>query len=250
MTSGVNSENPIVRIEGITKRFGEQEVLRGVNLNVYPGGTLVLLGGSGSGKSVLLSILIGLMEPDQGRVSIDGREVTAFRTEAEWKSIWTHVGFLFQGSALFDSMSVRDNIAFPLEMHTRLSRTELEDRVVHLLEMVGLSDIRKKMPSELSGGMQKRVALARTIALEPKIVLYDEPTTGLDPLTSDTIASLILDLQKRLGITSVVVTHDIRLAFKIASRISMLHEGKILVTAPLQEIRENPDPRIRAFLYG
>ncbi|MEK6775417.1 MAG: ATP-binding cassette domain-containing protein [bacterium] len=250
MNYGVDEQEPVIRIEGIGKAFGGMEVLSGVDLIVHRGETLTLLGGSGSGKSVLLGIMIGLLHTDRGRVMIQGKEVTAFRTESEWKEIWTRVGFLFQGAALFDSMSVRDNIAFPLEIHTGLNRPEIDEKVSRLLDMVGLGEIQDKMPSELSGGMQKRVALARTIALEPEIIFYDEPTTGLDPITSDTIGDLIRDLQKRLTITSLIVTHDIRLAFKVADRVSMLHEGKILLTAPIEEIRENPDPKVREFLYG
>lgn len=250
MNHGEDGQEPVIRIEGIGKAFGDMEVLSGVDLIVHRGETLTLLGGSGSGKSVLLGILIGLLQADRGRVMIQGREVTAFRTESEWKEIWTRVGFLFQGAALFDSMSVRDNIAFPLEIHTGLDRSEIDEKVSRLLDMVGLGEIQGKMPSELSGGMQKRVALARTIALEPEIIFYDEPTTGLDPITSDTIGDLIRDLQQRLTITSLIVTHDIRLAFKVADRVSMLHEGKILLTAPIGEIRENPDPKVREFLYG
>ncbi len=250
MSEGGNGQEPIVQIDGVTKAFGSHEVLRGVNLTIYPGETLVLLGGSGSGKSVLLGILIGLLQAGGGRVILNNMEVTAFRTEAEWKAVWRSVGFLFQGAALFDSMSVRDNIAFPLEIHTELSRQAIDEKVSRLLTMVGLGEIQQKMPSELSGGMQKRVALARTIALEPQIVLYDEPTTGLDPITSDTIAELIRELQTRLGITSLVVTHDIRLAFRVADRVSMLHQGKIVITGPLEEIRNHANPRVREFLYG
>ena len=250
MVAGGNGKEPIVQIEGVTKSFGDQKVLCGVDLDVYCGNTMVLLGGSGSGKSVLLGILIGLIKADSGRVMFHDKEVTSFRSESEWKEFLKKVGFLFQGSALFDSMNVRDNIAFPLEIHTGFSRSDIDVKVERLLSMVGLGNIQEKMPSELSGGMQKRVALARTIALEPEIVLYDEPTTGLDPITSDTIAALIGELQERLGITSLVVTHDIRLAFHVASRVSLLHEGKILLTSTLDEIKASTNPRVREFLYG
>ena len=250
MVAGGNGKEPIVQIEEVTKSFGDQKVLCGVDLDVYCGNTMVLLGGSGSGKSVLLGILIGLIKADSGRVMFHDKDVTSFRSESEWKEFLKKVGFLFQGSALFDSMNVRDNIAFPLEIHTELSRSDIDEKVERLLSMVGLGNIQEKMPSELSGGMQKRVALARTIALEPEIVLYDEPTTGLDPITSDTIAALIGELQERLGITSLVVTHDIRLAFHVASRVSLLHEGKILLTSTLDEIKASTNPRVREFLYG
>ncbi len=250
MVAGGNGKEPIVQIEEVTKSFGDQKVLCGVDLDVYCGNTMVLLGGSGSGKSVLLGILIGLIKADSGRVMFHDKDVMSFRSESEWKEFLKKVGFLFQGSALFDSMNVRDNIAFPLEIHTELSRSDIDEKVERLLSMVGLGNIQEKMPSELSGGMQKRVALARTIALEPEIVLYDEPTTGLDPITSDTIAALIGELQERLGITSLVVTHDIRLAFHVASRVSLLHEGKILLTSTLDEIKASTNPRVREFLYG
>jgi len=250
MVDQENGKDPILSAEGVAKTFEDQPVLRGVDLDLFEGESMVLLGGSGSGKSVFLGTLIGLIPPDAGRIRILNREVTDFRKESEWKELWCNVGFLFQGAALFDSMNVRDNIAFPLDIHTDLSRSEIDAKVGRLLSMVGLGEIGEKMPAELSGGMQKRVALARTIAMEPKIILYDEPTTGLDPVTSDTIADLIRELQTRLGITSLVVTHDIRLTFKAADRVAMLHEGKILLTAPLNEIRESPDPRVREFLYG
>jgi len=250
MQSPGNGKEPILSAEGVTKTFEDQPVLTGIDLSLFERESMVLLGGSGSGKSVFLSTLIGLITPDAGRIRVLDHEVTAFQTESEWKELWCNVGFLFQGSALFDSMNVRDNIAFPLDVHTDLSRAEIDAKVGRLLSMVGLGNIQEKMPSELSGGMQKRVALARTIAMEPKIVLYDEPTTGLDPITSDTIADLIRELQVRLGITSLVVTHDIRLAFKVADRVAMLHEGKILLTVPLEEIKKSTDPRVREFLYG
>ncbi len=245
-----NGKDPILSAEGVTKTFEDQPVLTGIDLTLFEGESIVLLGGSGSGKSVFLSTLIGLITPDGGRIRVLDQEITAFQKESEWKELWCNVGFLFQGSALFDSMNVRDNIAFPLDVHSDLSRADIDAKVSRLLSMVGLGEIQEKMPSELSGGMQKRVALARTIAMEPKIVLYDEPTTGLDPITSDTIADLIRELQVRLGITSLVVTHDIRLTFKVADRVAMLHEGKILLTVPLEEIKESSDPKVREFLYG
>ena len=250
MKGGLVSAEAAIRVEGVAKGFAGQEVLRHVDLEVRRGETLVLLGGSGSGKSVLLSILVGLLRADRGRVVVAGAEVTRLSSESDWKEVWTRVGFLFQGAALFDSMTVGENVAFPLRMHRELTEEELHGRVAELLSMVGLEPIQDKMPSELSGGMQKRVALARTLALEPEIMLYDEPSTGLDPVTSDTIGDRIRELQARLGITALVVTHDIRLTFRVADRVALLHQGEIVVTAPLEEIRESPDPRVRAFLYG
>ncbi len=239
-----------IEIRGLRKSFGDNDVLCGIDLCVERGSTMVILGSSGSGKSVLVSMLVGLLSPDEGEVLVDGVDVAPFKTAEQWHSIWLKTGFLFQGAALFDSMTVGENIAFPLKQHTKLGEAEMAERVAKVLSWIELEGIEEKMPSELSGGMQKRVGLARTIALEPQIVIYDEPTTGLDPLTSDTISELVLRLQTERKVTSVVVTHDVRCAFHVANRVAMLDGGQVLTEGPLDEIKESPVPKLRAFLYG
>jgi phospholipid/cholesterol/gamma-HCH transport system ATP-binding protein len=241
---------PAIEFCGLYKAFDDKEVLRGIDLCVARGETMVVLGSSGSGKSVLVSMAVGLLSPDRGAVRIDGVDVSGFTRDEQWHPIWLKTGFLFQGAALFDSMTVAENIAFPLVQHTGLSEAEIAARVEEVLCWIELEGAGEKRPSELSGGMQKRVGLGRTIALEPEIVIYDEPTTGLDPLTSDTISELILRLQSERGVTSIVVTHDVRCAFQVADRAAMIDEGRILVDAPLEEIRATPVPKLRSFLYG
>lgn len=240
----------MIEFRGLEKSFEDNSVLRGVDLCIERGSTMVILGSSGSGKSVLVSMLVGLLAPDAGQVLVDGVDVAPFSTAEDWHPIWLKTGFLFQGAALFDSMSVGENIAFPLRQHTKLGDGEIAERVARVLSWIDLEGIEAKMPSELSGGMQKRVGLARTVVLEPEIVIYDEPTTGLDPLTSDTISELVLRLQKEKQVTSIVVTHDVRCAFLVADRVAMLNEGKVLVEGPLDEIKESAVPKLRAFLYG
>jgi phospholipid/cholesterol/gamma-HCH transport system ATP-binding protein len=240
----------LIEFRDLHKAFGDKQVLRGVNLLVNRGETQVIMGSSGSGKSVLLSMLVGLLTPDSGQVLLDGEDVTAFRTIEEWSRVWLRTGFLFQGAALFDSMNVGENVGFPLRQHAQLSEAEITARVAEVLSWIELEGIEQKMPSELSGGMQKRVGLARAIVLQPEIVVYDEPTTGLDPLTSDTISELIRRLQRERQMTSIVVTHDVRCAFLVADRIAMLDEGKILVEGTLDEIKQSEQPKLRAFLYG
>lgn len=240
----------MVEYRDLYKAFGEKQVLCGIDLAVERGETVVILGSSGSGKSVLLSMLVGLLTPDRGQVLVEGVDVTAFHSDDEWRSVWLKTGFLFQGSALFDSMSVGENLAFPLEQHTDLDEAQVRARVAEVLSWIDLAGIEEKMPSELSGGMQKRVALARTIVLEPRLVVYDEPTTGLDPLTSDTISELIRRLQAERGITSIVVTHDVRCTFLVADRVAMIDQGKVLVSGTLAEIKASQVPKLRAFLYG
>ncbi len=239
-----------IEIRGLGKSFDDNVVLRGLDLTVERGSTMVILGSSGSGKSVLVSMLVGLLSPDEGEVLVDGVDVAPFETAEQWRSIWLKTGFLFQGAALFDSMTVGENIGFPLRQHTDLGEAEIAERVARVLSWIDLEGTEGKMPSELSGGMQKRVGLARTIVLEPQIVIYDEPTTGLDPLTSDTISELVLRLQKEQQVTSVVVTHDVRCAFLVANRVAMLDAGCVLVEGSLDQIKESPVPKLRAFLYG
>lgn len=239
-----------IEFRGLEKSFGDNSVLRGLDLCIERGSTMVILGSSGSGKSVLVSMLVGLLSPDAGEVVVDGVNVAPFSTAEDWIPIWLKTGFLFQGAALFDSMTVGENIAFPLRQHTKLGEAEIAERVAKVLSWIDLEGIEPKMPSELSGGMQKRVGLARTVVLEPQFVIYDEPTTGLDPLTSDTISELILRLKQERSVTSIVVTHDVRCAFLVADRVAMLDEGKVLVEGSLDEIKESAVPKLRAFLYG
>jgi phospholipid/cholesterol/gamma-HCH transport system ATP-binding protein len=240
----------IIEFRDVYKSFGDNEVLKGIDLEVRKGETMVVLGSSGSGKSVLCSMLVGLLAPDRGRIVVGGQDLTRFESDDEWRTVWLKTGFLFQGSALFDSMTVGENVAFPLRQHTELPPERIRERVAEILSWIDLEGTEGKLPSELSGGMQKRVGLARTIALEPEIVIYDEPTTGLDPLTSDTISELIRRLQNERRVTSIVVTHDIRCTFQVADRVAMIDEGKILVKGTLDEIRRSEVPKVKAFLYG
>ena len=237
-----------IRYEDLHKGFGENRVLRGVNLGVLRGETLVILGGSGSGKSVLLRHTIGLMVPDRGRVVVDGTDLTTL-SEEKLMPVRKKVGMLFQGSALFDSMDVFENVAYALREHTSLDEEGIVSRVREKLALVELDEsVERRMPADLSGGMRKRVALARAIALEPAGILYDEPTTGLDPITARTINLMIRNLQSTLNVTSVVVTHDIASAFMVGDRIAFLHQGEMSFVGTVGEAKVSPDPRLRAFL--
>jgi phospholipid/cholesterol/gamma-HCH transport system ATP-binding protein len=237
-----------IDLQRISKAFGEKTVLDGLDIAIYEGESVVILGGSGSGKSVLLKHMIGLLRPDSGRVVVDGvdietlgeREITGFRRR---------FGMSFQEGALFDSMTVFENVAFALRRAKR-PKDEIAARVAECLEMVHLEGAEAKMPAELSGGMRRRVGFARAIALEPKILLFDEPTTGLDPVMKAVIDELILELQQKLGSTAVSITHDMDSAFRIAERIAMLHRGKIIAYAPPAEFRASPDPRVQQFIQG
>jgi len=220
-----------------------------VDLDILRGETLVVLGGSGTGKSVLLRHVIGLMQPDAGEVFVDGSLVSGLSEDA-LAGVRKKVGMLFQGGALFDSMNVFENVAFPLREHTGMSRDEIAQRVRQKLALVELEGVESKMPSDLSGGMKKRVALARSIALEPAGILYDEPTTGLDPITAMTINKMIRSMQKRLDVTSVVVTHDIQSASAVADRIAFLYEGRIRFQGDWQSACRSGDDRLTAFLEG
>lgn len=243
------SHPPIkIALEGVSKAFGSNVVLDGLDLEIYEGDSVVVLGGSGTGKSVLLKHMIGLLRPDSGRVVVDGqdlagldvRELTAFRRR---------FGMAFQEGALFDSMTVWENVAFPLKRAKR-PKEEIRERVAECLRQVRLKGADAKLPSELSGGMRRRVGFARAIALEPRILLFDEPTTGLDPVIKAIIDELILELQETLTSTAVTITHDLASAFRIADRIAMLHRGKIVAYAPPDEFREIADPRVQQFLRG
>ena len=240
----------VIQIKDLRKAFEGIEVLKGIDLEVRRGETLVIIGRSGCGKSVLLQCLIGLLEPDGGRVVVDGMEITAFHEERQWKNLWIKVGFLFQGGALFDSMTVGDNVGFPLKQHTGLDDICISRHVLGLLDLVELEGQEGKYPSELSGGMQKRVSIARTLALDPDIVLYDEPTSGLDPVTSDAVSTMIKDLNQRAGTTSIVVTHDIRSAFLIADSIAMLEDGQVIMSGNVDDFKTSKQEKVHIFLYG
>jgi len=238
---------PFIRFVGLEKAFGGNAVLRGVDLDVGRGETLVVLGGSGSGKSVLLRHAIGLIRPDAGEVYVDGEPLSGM-DEEELVETRKKLGMLFQGGALFDSMNVFENVAFALREHTSLSEEEIERRVREKLALVELEGVEDKMPSDLSGGMKKRVALARSIALEPAGILYDEPTTGLDPITAMSINEMIRSMQKRLAVTSVVVTHDIQSARIVADRIAFLFEGRIGFLGTFEGAWRGGDAQLLDFL--
>ncbi len=239
----------MIETREITKSFGNKAVLRGVSLSVQNGETLVVLGRSGCGKSVILKHLIGLIKPDSGEVFVDGEPVTGL-AERELTSVRRKIGMLFQSAALFDSMSVEENLAFPLQEQGIRDLKVINERVAEALEMVDLPGEQKKAPSDLSGGMRKRVGLARTIIGKPRCILYDEPTTGLDPITSDSINHLIRRLQRRLGVTSIVVTHDMKTAFHCADRVAFLHEGRVHFFGPPDEMRASKDTEIMNFIEG
>ena len=236
-----------IRCRGLEKRFRDKDVLRGVTLDVRAGETLVVLGGSGSGKSVLLKHMNALLTPDAGSVEVEGVVLGSCR-EDELARIRRNVAMLFQQAALFDSLTVAENVAYPLREHHLCAEPELRDRVRTALDMVGLAGTEALMPSELSGGMRKRAALARALVLEPRAILYDEPTTGLDPVVAAKVNHLIRDLQRRLGLTGVVVTHDLGSAFFVADRIAFLHDGRIRFVGPPEEARASTDPHLHEFL--
>jgi len=239
----------VIDIINIHKTFEKNHVLKGLNLTIDTGVTEVIIGRSGCGKSVLLKHIIGIIKPDSGQVIIDNQDITKL-SEKELNSLRTQFGMLFQGSALFDSLTVAENVGFNLIEHTDLDKGTILKRVRESLSLVGLSGIEELMPSKLSGGMRKRVGLARAICMRPRIILYDEPTTGIDPIMADAINDLIKALHDKLEVTSVVVTHDMRSAYKIASRIAMLYNGKIVEEGPADQIRNTDNPLVRQFITG
>ncbi len=239
----------MIEVVDIHKSFNSNHVLAGVNLTIEKGESMVVLGGSGTGKSVLLKIIMGLLKPDQGTILIDGTEITHLR-EDKLNEIRKKFGMLFQGSALFDSLSVWENIGFGLMEHTSLSKVEIRNMVTEKLAMVGLKNIEDKMPSELSGGMKKRVGLARAIAMNPEIILYDEPTTGLDPIMADVINELIIKLKHEIHATSVAITHDMTSAFKIGDRLALLYQGVIHRIGTPEEFKHSDDPVVHQFVTG
>jgi phospholipid/cholesterol/gamma-HCH transport system ATP-binding protein len=239
----------MIKLADLRKSFGKQKVLDGLDLEIEAGKTTVIIGRSGGGKSVLLKHIIGLLRPDSGEVLIDGVDITKLG-DRHLNEIRKKFGMLFQEAALFDSMTVGENIAFPLREHTRMKEREIRETVADRLHAVGLTGVEGKMPSELSGGMRKRVGLARAIAMHPQIVLFDEPTTGLDPVMTEAINRLIIDTQKQFNFTCVVISHDIQSIFEIADRIAMLYEGKIIECGTPEEIRASRNPVIAQFLSG
>lgn len=238
-----------IELRGVSKRFGTLQVLAGLDLRLERGKTTVVIGESGTGKSVLLKHIVVLLRPDRGEVYFHGQRIDNLG-EPALAPIRRRFGFLFQMSALFDSLTVAENIAFPLVEHTHKTKREIEEIVAEKLRMVGLDGLQAKRPAQCSGGQRKRVALARAIALDPEVVLYDEPTTGLDPVRADVINELILKLQREMRVTSVVVTHDMTSAYKVGDRIVMLHHGSIIADGPPELYRTTDDPRIRRFVDG
>lgn len=239
-----------IRVGGVRKRFGPKEVLRGVDLVVRHGESVVIVGGSGAGKTVLLKHLIGLLSPDEGSVEVDGLDL-ADLSRAEALELRKRFGMAFQEGALFDSMTVFDNVAFPVRRHRRAAPAEIAARVQACLEMVRLEDTAaSKLPAELSGGMRRRVGFARAIALAPEFLLFDEPTTGLDPINTAAIAAVINRLRSELAVTAVTITHDMNLAYRIADRIAMLRQGRLVADAAPEAFRQLDDPYVQAFLEG
>ena len=239
----------MIKIEGLYKRFGNQEVLRGVDLNIEAGKTFALIGASGKGKSILLKHIIGLLKPDKGTILIDQQDISQLRGK-KLKKMKDRLGIVFQFGALFDSLTVYENVAFPLEEKTKLSPSQIRQRVMKELIDVGLEDDIEKYPAQISGGMRKRVALARCLILDPEIIFFDEPTTGLDPVIAASIYKIIRSLQEKRRLTSLIVSHEIPGIFKIVDRVAMLHDGKIIAVGTPEEIQSTADPIVQKFLTG
>jgi phospholipid/cholesterol/gamma-HCH transport system ATP-binding protein len=243
----MNGAAPMIRVVDLYKSFGPNRVLNGANLAVDSGSTCVILGTSGSGKTVLMKHIIGLLKPDRGQVLVEGQDVVPLSPE-ELARVRRKMGMVFQGSALFDSMTVYENVSFMLREHTRLSEPEMREIVRRKLELLDLRGVEEKYPSDLSGGMRKRVGLARAIVLDPKIVLYDEPTTGLDPITTDYVDQMIIDARRALGVTSVVISHDVASTFKVADTVAFLADGRIVEQQPPAKLRQSQQPQVKRFL--
>jgi phospholipid/cholesterol/gamma-HCH transport system ATP-binding protein len=239
----------VIRFVNVHKSFGLKKVLQGLDLEVRRGETMVVIGQSGSGKSVLLKLLIGILTPDRGEILVDGVDVTRLRGEARL-DMTRKFGMLFQGAALFDSLTVGENIAFGLERYTALGRDEIRRVVAESLAKVGLQEIEDLMPHELSGGMRKRVGLARAIAYRPEIILYDEPSTGIDPIRADAINELVIILRREMKVTSLVITHDMVSAYKVADRMGLLYQGRIIALGTAEEIRRSENEVVQQFIHG
>ncbi|MCD0475425.1 ATP-binding cassette domain-containing protein [Flavobacterium sp. EDS] len=242
-----NKRTPVIEIKDLHKSFGDNDVLKGVNLTVNKGEDLVILGRSGEGKSITIKCIVGLVIPDKGNISVLGEEIIGLK-RSELNKIRIKIGFLFQSGALYDSMSVRENLEFTLKRHSKeLTAQEIESQVMDVLDSVGLEDAVDKMPSELSGGMRKRIGLARTLILKPEIILYDEPTTGLDTITSKEISELILDIKKKRKTTSIIITHDMSCAKLTADRVMILKDGVIHAEGKYEELEKSEDEWVRSF---
>lgn len=239
----------MIEVINLCKSFNHHRVLDKLNLTIKTGETKVIIGRSGCGKSVLLKHIVGILKPDSGTIKIDGRDLTQLK-EKGWNEVRMGIGLVFQGGALFDSLSVADNVAFILNEYTKLPKTEVRQRVKDSLAFVGLKDIEEMIPADLSGGMKKRVALARALCMRPKILLYDEPTTGVDPITADAINNLINEMRDKLKVTSIVVTHDMNSAYKVADSIAMLYHGKIIAEGTSQDITATTHPVVNQFIHG
>jgi phospholipid/cholesterol/gamma-HCH transport system ATP-binding protein len=241
----------LIRLAGVKKSFGPKEVFTKLNLDIFRGETTTVMGASGTGKSVLLKMLIGLIHPEQGTITFDSQEITLM-SESDLHDVRRRIAYLFQGAALFDSLSVGENVAYGLreQFWNTMTDEEIRARASHSLELVGLPGIEEMRPADLSGGMKKRVGLARTLALQPEVILYDEPTTGLDPINTGRINHLIVGIQRALKITSIVVTHDMGTAFSVSDRLVMLHKGRVLVTGTKDEIRNTNNAYVRDFIEG
>jgi len=246
-TRETGTDGPAVRVSGLRKAFGEQVVLDGIDLEVARGEALTVLGRSGTGKSVLLKLIVGLQKPDAGSIQIGGQEIGGLPLD-RLNEIRKKVGFLFQQAALYDSLTVEENVAFPLRRHTDLAEGEHKARVRDLLSRMGMEKDLDKMPAEISGGMKKRIGLARALALEPEIMLLDEPTAGLDPITAAEIIDLIRQLRRAREMSAIVVTHDLRSVEALADRVALLHEGDIVVEGPFEEVQKSDDPFVTAFV--
>jgi phospholipid/cholesterol/gamma-HCH transport system ATP-binding protein len=244
-------EGPLIQFRAVRKAFGQKVVYEHLDLDIQRGQVMTIVGGSGVGKSVMLKMLIGLLRADSGSVTFDGHQVGEMDSD-ELSRLRQRIAMLFQGGALFDSLNVRDNVAYGLEEHFRyqMSKQEIDERVDWALELVGLPGVNLMWPSDLSGGMKKRVALARAIAVRPEVVLYDEPTTGLDPINTARVNHLIMGLQSKLNITSIVVTHDMKSAFTISDSLAMVKGGRIIFAAPNEEFHASKDPRVHDFIEG
>jgi phospholipid/cholesterol/gamma-HCH transport system ATP-binding protein len=239
----------MIRLVEVHKAFGPKRVLNGFTLEVNEGETTVIIGYSGSGKSVAIKHIVGLLEPDEGTVFVDGQEVPTL-TRRELYLLRSKIGYVFQFAALFDSLSIGENVAMGLRKQSELTAGEIDRRIDEALDLVDLPNVRERFPAELSGGMRKRVGIARAIALRPKYILYDEPTTGLDPVTSAVIDQLMIRMRDTLGVTSVVITHDMRSAYTVGTRIAMLYEGRVRQVGSVDEIRHTSDPVVRQFIEG